>query len=158
MSLYNMLHGENPLADILLAMLGLSRADVGRYRDCYLAEPQDGRAPEIHVYTRNGGGNRESYGDVFAALAEHSGYLWDRDDDFDCTYATIAFSVPEHARAGLEGMATKTTPADKWDSLLDGLRAGDTSDPKVAAALKVGEEILGQVVAAVADDTGDSEP
>ena len=38
MSLYNMLFGMNPDADNLLGLLGLTRGDVGRFRDCYLIE------------------------------------------------------------------------------------------------------------------------
>lgn len=53
MSLYNMLFGANPASDVLLATLGLTRDDVGRFRDCSVSEGQ------IAVYTRNGSGNRE---------------------------------------------------------------------------------------------------
>ena len=55
MSFYNMLFGQNPASDVLLATLGLTRGSVGRFRDCYV---KDGR---ICVYTRNGGGNRECW-------------------------------------------------------------------------------------------------
>jgi hypothetical protein len=55
MSMYNALHGINPMADQLLACLGLTRADVGRFRDAYVSEGT------IAVYTRNGGGNRECW-------------------------------------------------------------------------------------------------
>jgi len=54
-SLYNMLFGQNPIGDVLLATLGLKQDDVGRYRDCFVA---DGH---IAVYTRNGGGNRRCW-------------------------------------------------------------------------------------------------
>lgn len=46
MSLYNMMFGSNPAADVILATLGLTKADTGRFRDCFIA---DG---EIAVYTR----------------------------------------------------------------------------------------------------------
>ena len=36
--MYNMLFGENELADDLLKMLNLTKEDCGRYRDCYLDE------------------------------------------------------------------------------------------------------------------------
>lgn len=52
MSLYNAIFGTNPVADVLLATLGLTRSDVGRFRDAFIS---DGT---IAVYTRNGGGNR----------------------------------------------------------------------------------------------------
>ena len=86
--MYNMLFGENELADDLLKMLNLTKEDCGRYRDCYLDE----KGEKIIVYTRNGGGNREYYEEVFDKLSSHTNYLCDYDDDFDCTYASIEFS------------------------------------------------------------------
>jgi hypothetical protein len=35
-SLYNLLHGENPIGAALLACLNLTMEDVGRYRDAWL--------------------------------------------------------------------------------------------------------------------------
>ena len=51
--MYNAIFGENPRAGALLACIGLTKADVGRYRDVWLTDKH------IAVYTRNGGGNRE---------------------------------------------------------------------------------------------------
>lgn len=53
MSMYNLMFGENPTSDAILATLGLSRRDTGRFRDCFIAEGK------IAIYTRNGGGNRD---------------------------------------------------------------------------------------------------
>ena len=55
MSFYNILFGENPFSDIVLATLGLTRHDVGRFRDVYLEND------EIVVLTRNGGNNRSCW-------------------------------------------------------------------------------------------------
>lgn len=55
MSLYNMVCGQNGAAGAILATLGLTTSDVGRFRDCFISEG------EIAVYTRNGGGNRECW-------------------------------------------------------------------------------------------------
>jgi hypothetical protein len=62
--MYQMICGENPMADALLRTLGLSRNAVGRFRDCRIANG------EIAVYTRNGGGNhKECYcEDGFGAM------------------------------------------------------------------------------------------
>jgi len=70
-------------------MLGLAPADVGRFRDCFVANG------EIAIYTRNGGGNRPDYWEVFEKLSRHPSYLRDEDDEFDSTYATIYFSFPK---------------------------------------------------------------
>lgn len=196
MSLYNMLFGQSANADALLAVLGLTRGSVGRYRDCYLTE--DGR---IAVYTRNGGGNREcchaydpEYGDpecknepyqktvkerLFLAKADwpngkapgnwftsrdgvwgceyngpndvvetwhrclapdseecgcygcvityrlpkHPLYLSDEDDDYDCTYATIYFRIPETAdREALSKTEPEIARNDLWVAAIDALR------------------------------------
>lgn len=94
MSLYNLLFGRNPLAGVLMGVLDLTPGDVGRFRDCFLAKGETG-ALEIHIFTRNGGGNRDDYEDVTETLRAHANYLRDWDDDFDCTYATYAFAVPD---------------------------------------------------------------
>jgi len=118
MSMYNMMFGQNPAADVILATLGLTRADVGRFRDAFIA---DG---EIAVYTRNGGGNRETYQDVIDSLAKHPCYLRDCDDDFDCTYATIFFRLPEEYADDLKKIGTNEPfdPSERWALLLDRLR------------------------------------
>ena len=90
MSLYNMVAGYHPTARVVLDMLELSPDDCGRFRDAYITE--DG---ELAIFTRNGGGNRDDYQSVIDTLAEHPNYLRDEDDDFDSTYCTIFFSVPD---------------------------------------------------------------
>lgn len=113
-----MMFGRNPAADVILATLGLSRYDVGRFRDCFVA---DG---EIAVYTRNGGGNRDEYWPVFERLAEHPLYLRDRDDDFDCTYATIFFKLPEEYADDLRRLDSGPfEPSQRWAELLAKLEA-----------------------------------
>jgi len=107
MGMYNMIFGVNPASDFLLALVDLTKAEVGRFRDCFVTA--DGK--EIAVYTRNGGGNREHYDNdeeagpgcgctgciITYRLPAHPYYLRDADDDFDCTYATVYFKVPEAA-------------------------------------------------------------
>jgi len=100
--LYNLIFGVHANADALLEALGLSRSDFYRFRDCYVTE--DNR---IAVYTRGGGGNRECYcsqteeHDPYCAVPmqekarKHPLYLADEDDDFDNTYATFYFRLPE---------------------------------------------------------------
>ena len=123
--MYNMLFGENELADDLLKMLNLTKEDCGRYRDCYLDE----KGEKIIVYTRNGGGNRAYYEEVFDKLSSHTNYLCDYDDDFDCTYASIEFSVPdkfiELTKEFVKKGADTTTGSEKFKKLLDVLDKGE---------------------------------
>lgn len=95
MSLYNMLFGTNPAAGFLLGVLELEteKYPTGRFRDIYFEN--EGGEPKVILYTRNGGGNREDYEDVFEALEKHPLYLTDYDDDFDSTYAYIEFKAPQ---------------------------------------------------------------
>jgi len=149
MSLYNLLFGTNPFSGVLLQMLGVSRGDVPRYRDCFLSE--DGT--EIIIHTRTGGGNRDDYQADNERLALVDGYKFDADDDFDCTYADFHYEVPEAFKgqvALLKDLGAVTNPAERWQEVLDGLRSGDTSKPQVQRALSVGEQIMGQIQKALA--------
>jgi hypothetical protein len=124
MSLYNALFGVNKVAPVLLKMLNIdqpgSEFDSGRFRDIFLNE--DGT--KIFLYTRNGGGNRETYQDTFDVLATHPQYLTDYDDAFDCTYATIEFSVPKEFEDDCKSLATGDKPesiSDKFKALIGAL-------------------------------------
>lgn len=143
MSLYNMLFGRNPYSELLMAMLGLTPGECGRFRDCYPNE--DGT--KIIVYTRNGGGNRDEYQGTIDALAAHPHYVRDYDDDYDCTYASIEFSVPEqfatHVKAIADAADTRT-PAEKWQSLMSDLQSGKDSAAS-SRALEVGKQIFGAI-------------
>lgn len=93
MSLYNLIAGYNPLSGSLMAMLGFSTRDAGRFRDCYLQRSEDGQL-EIHVYTRNGGGNRPDYVDASLKLMGHPAFLREYDDSYDTTYRSYVFTIP----------------------------------------------------------------
>ena len=138
MSLYNMLFGQNQAAELLLAMLNLDKQSVGRFRDCYT----NADGTKIIVYTRNGGGNREEYMPDFS---KHPNYLRDYDDDFDCTFASIEFSVPEPFIEAVKKISDATdtrTGAEKFAAMMEDLKANkDTA--QTARAVQVGERIFG---------------
>jgi hypothetical protein len=58
MSMYGLVNGQNPHSDQLLALIGLTKDDFHRFRDAFVEGGENG-APEIHAYTRSGGGNRD---------------------------------------------------------------------------------------------------
>lgn len=96
MSLYNMINGVNPVAFFILPMLGKHPDEYPRFRDCFLADESHPEYDDhIHVYTRTGGGNREGYEAENAAMVAMPGYVADFDDDFDSTFASWVFKVPE---------------------------------------------------------------
>ena len=148
MSMYSMLFGESKASDVLLAALGMERDDFYRYRDCYLTEDR-----KIAVYTRGGGNNRRCYcgpdendylatakpEDIFewhgerhvkgcarptqAAVQRHPAFLYMEDDDFDNTYATLYFRIPEDAdRAAIEALLPEMNRDQRWQIALDALR------------------------------------
>lgn len=84
-----MINGVNPATFFILPMLGEKHPDnYPRFRDCFVDNN------EIHVYTRVGGGNRNcEFGEE--KLQQHPNYLRDFDDEYDSTYATYVFSIPD---------------------------------------------------------------
>ena len=96
MSLYNMLMGFNPACVLIMPMLGRKQEEYPRFRDCFITEENN-----IAIYTRVGGGNRNcGYGEE--ELYEDENFLTTYDDDYDCTYATYEFKVPEKWRADFD--------------------------------------------------------
>jgi hypothetical protein len=161
MSLYGLLFGRNPASRLLLAMLNLEEPDVGRFRDCYLrrGDVADSELPpeelakkplRIVIYTRNGGGNREDYEGATSLLQALPGYLTDYDDDFDCTYASYEFEVPEAFKATAEELASlgaesSVSPEEKCKTLIENLQKQDSNDPTVRHAMAVGKAMFAKI-------------
>lgn len=103
MSLYNMINGVNPATFFILPMLGDKHPDAyPRFRDCFTEDPSHPEYNDhIQIYTRVGGNNRnQDYGEK--ELEEHPDYIASFDDDFDNTYATYVFKVPEKWKKDFE--------------------------------------------------------
>lgn len=141
-----MLHGQNPFAPVLFGWLNLSPDDVGRFRDIYLAKGADG-APRVVVFTRNGGGNREDHEAITDALRAHPLYVTDYDDDFDCTYASYEFRVPDVWRAAAEGLMDDTPPPmERMRLLIEKLHAAPT-DPESRRAVEAVRPLIEKIAA-----------
>lgn len=135
MSLYNMLFGVNPNAEILLNMLELgTKYPIGRFRDIYL----NSMGTKIILYTRNGGGNREHYDNdieegekcdctgciMTYKIPNHPYYIEDKDDKYDCTYAYVKYRIPEEYWNLCSEMANGEKPEkihEKFEIILDKL-------------------------------------
>lgn len=117
MSLYNMVFGMNPDSDKLLAILGKTAGDFGRFRNVYVSDGY------IVVHTRCGGGNRDDYEDVFDEMAEHPWFSHESDCDFDYTYADFFFKLPSEDQllVALQDINHGSKPGDQWDDLLRSL-------------------------------------
>lgn len=97
MSLYNMICGFSPACFWLMPMLGRKQEEWPRFRDCFMGENKD----TIVIYTRVGGGNRESgYGEE--ELYKDPNFIKTWDDDFDSTYGYYEFKVPEKWRSDFD--------------------------------------------------------
>ena len=89
MSLYNMIMGYNPACYLIMPMLGRHDYEYPRFRDCFVTEDKN-----IAIYTRVGGGNRGcGYGEE--ELYKDENFITTYDDEYDNTYATYEFKVPE---------------------------------------------------------------
>ena len=106
-SLYNVIFGYNPACIVILPMLGRKEDEYPRFRDCFV---EDGK---IAIYTRVGGNNRNcGYGEE--KLYEDPNYVSTYDDEFDSTYATYLFNVPEKWKADFDLIM-----ADKFSEVSD---------------------------------------
>ena len=96
MSLYNMLMGFNPACVAIMPMLGRKQEEWPRFRDCFITDEKN-----IAIYTRVGGGNRDcGYGEE--ELYKDENFLTTYDDEYDNTYATYEFKVPEKWKADFD--------------------------------------------------------
>lgn len=123
MSLYSMLFpGGEERGRVLLVVLGYrSFEEVGRFRDAWV-ERDDTHGVVIHLYTRNGGGNRDDYATEINALRSHECYLRDADDSLDRTYASFWFRIPDAWREQLLGVAIDPVDtAARWQAALAAL-------------------------------------
>lgn len=99
-----MINGVNPATFYILPLLELGHPDsLPRFRDCFVNN--ENGDPEIHIYTRVGGGNRDDgFGeDIFY---KHPNYKTTFDDDFDNTFGTYTFSVPDKWRKDFDLIAS----------------------------------------------------
>ena len=90
-----MLMGYNPACVLIMPMLGRKQHEYPRFRDCFV---EDGN---IAIYTRVGGNNRHTGFDE-EELYEDPNFITTYDDDFDTTYGTYVFKVPEKWQADFD--------------------------------------------------------
>lgn len=142
MSFYNMLFGQNVNSDIILALIGLKKTDIERFRDCSL----DNENKEITILTRTGGGNRDSYPNEL--LVTNENYKYDEDDEYDRTYATYHFSYPKDLEEDIDkfcNMQQEGIPASIINRILSVFNREPTENDKYEAAynkqLKIVEQL-----------------
>lgn len=120
-----MMYGRNDILEIILnGFLPRPASSFPRYRNIFSQdeefEKRTGNKADIFVYTRMGGGNRDCWGEDYNVNEEdahiqdnrpcqcpacesyrierHENCVGRYDDDFDCTYTTFGFKVPDDLR------------------------------------------------------------
>ena len=91
--MYEMVCDINPDAGRVLNLIGLDPTfliEECRLRDVYLSKDKT----KVVIFTRIGGGNRESYSASIKRLKNFKGYIRNYDDDFDNTYASFEYQIP----------------------------------------------------------------
>lgn len=107
MSLYNMINGYNPACVFIMPMLGRKQEDYPRFRDCFV---EDGM---IAIFTRVGSLNKGcGFGEE--KLYKDPNYVRDYDDEFDHTYGTYLFNVPENWKTDFDAIMN-----NKWQDISD---------------------------------------
>lgn len=92
--MYSLTVHKNPAALALIELVGLDfnfLVQECRLRDAYLSKDRT----KVIVYTRLGGGNRDSYKQSIDRLRSKYNYVKDYDDTFDSTYASFEFKIDE---------------------------------------------------------------
>lgn len=127
-----MLNQVSPATFFILPMLGKHPEEYPRFRDCFTehteqviggelgvtreSKPRKKGDRFIYVYTRVGGGNRDGYESEIDELRSHPNYVSDKDDDFDTTYATFKFSVPNEWQKDYDLLVDGSGELDKLSS------------------------------------------
>lgn len=144
MSLYNMVFRQGLAAPWILQALRCPPRSFGRYRDAFLREEEEHGLVMV-IHTRCGGGNREEYEEVFEDAREHDLYLYDRDCEYDSTYADIVFKAPDGfldqiLKEGVEAMMDSDRCADMTEEQIremirENLIENQTQEEKWKAAM-----------------------
>lgn len=129
MSMYHFVFPD-PQREQRIQLLAMIRelTYVPRIRDAWVEKGEDG-SPVIVFYTRIGGGNRADYADHIRDMQAHEGYLRDRDDNFDSTYATFYYRTPEEWVEALSQPEVMQDPVDTDARWLAGIAALDRTAP-----------------------------
>jgi len=165
--LYNLVMGdgdEGRRGILCAAMLKLdSLGEFGRFRDAWVE--RDGEDLRYAIYTRNGGGNRPDYQEVTDRLRAHELYLADFDDEFDSTYATYYFRIPDAPPAHMveangewiaewprvleafaRGAVDPVDMSEKWQEALDKMNTEGPTPEQAAAFAPIGEALKAALI------------
>jgi hypothetical protein len=141
-TLYDLLAGQNPYADMALAIVAIDKHKVPRYRDATILRPTE-RDPtwRVSILTRCGSAGVGYDLDV-SGLTGHTLYLSHQDMTVDPTYAAFDFMFPVEL-AGLGPWIVSTERlegddrVDAWVTLFNKLNKLKTAFPESVYVLSM---------------------
>lgn len=139
MSLYNMINGTNPLAPVVVSILGVDLQKVARMRDAYF------NGDHFVILTRTGGGNRELYSEGNSYLESIQGFVVSEDTPNDPSYAIFKYEVPEkfaYLLEKLQAHAQRKTEGERWAEAIDRIKNATPDDPRVKRMIEVFKPIF----------------
>lgn len=136
MSIYNDLFGFYPAADELLAVLGIDRSTIPRYRDCYLWRDSN----RIVILTRTGGIYFDKWRERCEALRNTRGFLCAGSQPGNSSYVLFFYQVPAEYKVRalrLLRLYSARDPSGLWRQLIAKVTApGAEKDPDVLELLR----------------------
>ena len=92
--MYGAICNINPDAKMILNLIGIDPKfllEEARLRDVYLSKDKT----RVVIFTRIGGNNRSYHFPAITKLRNFKGYITDYDDEFDNTYASFEYQIPQ---------------------------------------------------------------
>lgn len=92
--MYETICNINPDAKMILNLIGIDPKfllEEARLRDVYLSKDKT----RVVIFTRIGGNNRSYHFPAITKLRNFKGYITDYDDEFDNTYASFEYQIPQ---------------------------------------------------------------
>lgn len=157
MSLYNMAVGYDRAATVVLTAVGMVSGmekedffnSIPRFRDAYIDVDNGDHDPVMVILTRTGGNNRSEYESENENMKRIPGYIDDRDDDFDGTFAHFRYrphddikDVIIHAvsRFRAEGY-TFPKPMDRFKQVVEDAKQGNMPGQLDSLSRRIIEEV-----------------
>jgi len=90
-------------------------------------------------------------------MKQHPNYIRDYDDDFDCTYASIVFSIPEKYRKRIGEFydEKQKSPGERFARLIEQLKS-DEKDPVIQKATETLKPLLDMIQKSIEETQDDN--
>lgn len=142
--LYNAVFGVDPMARLVLTVLGIQPNGVPRLRDAWIEI--GGGSIQLIVFTRAGGSNRSRLDVGIQYMRSIPGYRSDHDMAFDSTYAEFVYGVPSNylnviCEEVRKGHGRHDTMEDRWQKFITDAKSAKPSDKTQAVLDEVAKSL-----------------